>query len=198
MPSYSVQSGDNLSRIAQQHGTSLNQLLQANPQFQKNPNLIHPGQQVNIPGAKDGFDARPGSGGSRPGNGGSSFEPAGNSRRPGGAAPTQAPQGGASGPANLQAAADRATSKAGVPASWAKSPALWTLLKHESSLNPRAQNPSSTAYGLFQFLDSTWKTVGATKTSDPEKQFEAGFKYIKQRYGTPENAWAFWQKHHWY
>jgi len=190
--SYTVQSGDNLSRIAQQHGTSLNQLLQSNPQFQKNPNLIRPGQTVNIPGAKD------------------SFEPAGSSRRPGGtanaggAAPTQAPTpagatgANATGRAALQGAADRATSKAGVPASWSKSNALWTLLQHESGLNPRAKNPSSTAYGLFQFLDSTWKTVGATKTSDPEKQFEAGFKYIKQRYGTPENAWAFWQKHHWY
>jgi LysM repeat protein len=185
--SYSVKPGDNLSRIAQQHGVSLNQVLQANPQFQKNPNLIRPGQQVNIPGAKDSFEPRPGG-----------------TAQPGGAAPTQAPTaptaagGNPTGRAALQGAADRATSQAGVPASWSKSPALWTLLQHESGLNPRAKNPSSTAYGLFQFLDSTWKTVGATKTSDPQKQFEAGYKYIKQRYGTPENAWAFWQKHHWY
>ncbi|HYV47359.1 MAG TPA: LysM peptidoglycan-binding domain-containing protein [Myxococcaceae bacterium] len=191
MSSYTVQSGDNLSRIAQQHGTSLNQLLQANPQFQKNPNLIHPGEKVNFPGSKDSFDPKPA--------GGSSARPApGGAGSAGGTAPTQAPQAGATGRAALQGAADRATSQAGVPASWSKSPALWTLLQHESSLNPRAQNPSSTAYGLFQFLDSTWKTVGATKTSDPEKQFVAGYKYIKQRYGTPENAWAFWQKHHWY
>src|SRR5437868_2367007 len=182
MSSYSVQSGDNLSRIAQQNGTSLNEVLQANPQFQKNPDLIHPGEKVNLPGAKDGFDARP-AGGSRPSNGGSSFQPAGSQRpggaaQPGGAAPTQAPQAGATGRAALQGAADRATSKAGVPASWAKSPALWTLLQHESSLNPRAKNPSSTAYGLFQFLDSTWKSVGMQKTSDPEQQFVGGFKYI--------------------
>jgi LysM repeat protein len=187
---YSVRSGDNLSRIAQQHGVSLKQVLAANPQFQKNPNLIRPGQQVNIPGAKD------------------SFQPAGSSPRPGapaqpnGAAPTQAQQGAGAtaggSRASLQAAADRATSQAGVPASWSKSSALWTLLQHESSLNPRAQNPHSTAYGLFQFLDSTWKTVGMKKTSDPEQQFVGGFKYIKQRYGSPEAAWAFWQQHHWY
>jgi len=184
---YTVKSGDCLSRIARDNGVSLKSVLQANPQFQKNPNLIKPGQQVQLPGAKDTFQPAPAP---RPGSGSAPK-------------PTQAPapagaSGNATGPANLEQAADRATSQAGVPASWAKSPALWTLLRHESSLNPKAQNPTSTAYGLFQFLDSTWKSVGMKKTSDPEQQFVGGFKYIKQRYGTPEAAWAFWQKHHWY
>jgi len=49
-----------------------------------------------------------------------------------------------------------------------------------------------------QFLDSTWKGTGVAKTSDPEQQFIGGFRYIQQRYGSPEAAWAFWQKHHWY
>ncbi|HEY8212464.1 MAG TPA: LysM peptidoglycan-binding domain-containing protein [Myxococcaceae bacterium] len=195
---YTVKSGDNLSRIAQQHGTSLKQVLAANPQFQKNPNLIKPGQQVQIPGSKDSFDTKPaGSGSQRPG-GATQPKP----QQPGGAAPAPAPApaGGANptGRAALQGAADRATAKAGVPASWSKSNALWTLLQHESSLNPRAKNPSSTAYGLFQFLDSTWKGTGVAKTSDPEQQFIGGYRYIKQRYGSPEAAWAFWQKHKWY
>jgi SLT domain-containing protein len=75
---------------------------------------------------------------------------------------------------------------------------LAEILSHESSFSSTAQNPSSTAYGLFQFLDSTWATVGATKTSDPYLQCVAGLKYIKQRYGDPDKAWAFWAQHHWY
>ena len=56
--------------------------------------------------------------------------------------------------------------------------ALSTLIQKESSWNPNAQNPTSTAYGLFQFLNSTWASVGATKTSDPRLQAVAGLKYI--------------------
>lgn len=47
--SYTVQPGDYLSKIAQQHGVSLDALIAANPQI-KNPNLIVPGQQLKIPG----------------------------------------------------------------------------------------------------------------------------------------------------
>ena len=72
------------------------------------------------------------------------------------------------------------------------------LLTRESSWNPRAQNPSSTAYGLFQFLNSTWATVGGRKTSDPKLQLDYGLRYIQQRYGDVRGARAFWNKHHWY
>jgi len=43
---YTVQRGDNLTNIAKQSGESLGYLLQQNPQYQANPNLIYPGQQV--------------------------------------------------------------------------------------------------------------------------------------------------------
>ena len=76
--------------------------------------------------------------------------------------------------------------------------ALDWLVSKESSWNPSAKNPTSTAYGLFQFLDSTWGSVGARKTSDPRAQIEAGLKYIAQRYGTPTGAQAFWQRNRWY
>jgi hypothetical protein len=75
--------------------------------------------------------------------------------------------------------------------------ALNWLISHESSWNPNAQNPTSSAYGLFQFLDGTWAPYGK-KTSDPAKQAEFGLKYIKDRYGSPEKAKAFWEGHHWY
>lgn len=73
--------------------------------------------------------------------------------------------------------------------------AQWTALNNivmaESGWNNQAQNPGSTAYGIGQFLDTTWATVGYTKTSDSTTQIIAMLNYIKQRYGTPENAWAF-------
>lgn len=76
--------------------------------------------------------------------------------------------------------------------------ALSTLINHESTWNPTAQNPHSTAYGLFQLLDSTWAGTGIRKTDDPTKQAIAGLRYIKSRYGSPEGAWSFWSKHKWY
>jgi hypothetical protein len=77
---------------------------------------------------------------------------------------------------------------------------LHTLVARESSWDPTAQNPTSTAFGLFQFLNRTWATVGARKTSDPEGQIRAGLTYVERRYGTPCSAWAFWlrQSPHWY
>lgn len=74
------------------------------------------------------------------------------------------------------------------------------LVEQESGWQPTAKNPSSTAYGLFQFLDSTWATVGAVRTPDPTQQIVAGLAYIRQRYGRPSSAWAFWQRQspHWY
>lgn len=84
---------------------------------------------------------------------------------------------------------------------WGEGPewdALSTLVSHESGWNPAAQNPSSTAYGLFQFLDSTWAGTGTAKTSNPALQAEAGMKYIQGRYGDPIGAWNFWNNAHWY
>lgn len=47
--SYTVKKGDTLWDIAQSRGISLQSLIKANPQI-KNPDLIFPGQQINIPG----------------------------------------------------------------------------------------------------------------------------------------------------
>ena len=44
-----VKSGDNLSKIARQYGLSVLDLIAANPQL-VNPNLIRPGEEINIPG----------------------------------------------------------------------------------------------------------------------------------------------------
>lgn len=69
--------------------------------------------------------------------------------------------------------------------------AVW-LIGKESGCNPRAQNPTSTAYGIFQFLDGTWKGVGCVKTSDPLEQMRCGTKYVMNRYG----SWSAARQHH--
>lgn len=71
------------------------------------------------------------------------------------------------------------------------------LINAESSWNPSAQNPTSTAFGLGQFLDSTWKSYGS-KTADPALQLQYMAKYIEDRYGTPQKALAFHQNRNWY
>lgn len=111
-----------------------------------------------------------------------------------------APSGGGSmAPSSLRGVLRRAASAIGVPTSWADSPALSNILSHESSFNPRAKNPHSTAFGLFQFLGSTAKNYGLPYgTTDPYAQSVAGLKYIRDRYGNPDAAWSFWQKHRWY
>lgn len=74
---------------------------------------------------------------------------------------------------------------------WVK---LWD---RESGWSTTAQNPTSTAYGIAQFLDSTWAPYGP-KTSDPGLQIKYGIEYIRDRYGSPVMAWAHEQSAGWY
>ena len=75
---------------------------------------------------------------------------------------------------------------------------LENLWGKESGWNPNAQNPSSTAYGIPQFLNSTWASTGIAKTSDGYRQIDAGLIYIDSRYGSPCGAWAHSQSTGWY
>ena len=76
--------------------------------------------------------------------------------------------------------------------------AWYTLGMKESGWRNTAQNPTSTAYGIGQFLNSTWAGVGIGKTSDPATQVEAMARYIRNRYGSPSRALAFHLKNNWY
>jgi hypothetical protein len=75
---------------------------------------------------------------------------------------------------------------------------LERLWGKESGWNPNAQNPSSTAYGIAQFLNSTWAGTGIAKTSDGYRQIDAGLIYIEKAYGSPCGAWAKSQSSGWY
>lgn len=72
------------------------------------------------------------------------------------------------------------------------------IQSEESSGNPTAQNPRSSAYGLYGFLDSTWSTVGCTKTSEPMEQERCAILYMEQRYGGIEGAYHFHKQNDWY
>jgi hypothetical protein len=75
---------------------------------------------------------------------------------------------------------------------------LESLWGKESGWNPDAQNPTSSAYGIPQFLDSTWAGTGIAKTSDGYRQIDAGLIYINSRYGSPCGAWEHSQAVNWY
>jgi predicted SnoaL-like aldol condensation-catalyzing enzyme len=72
------------------------------------------------------------------------------------------------------------------------------LMMRESGYNNVAQNPTSTAYGMFQFLNSTWGGYGIAKTSDPGQQAIAGGRYIRARYGDPIGASMHERAANWY
>jgi hypothetical protein len=91
---------------------------------------------------------------------------------------------------------DYALSKLGGDAS--EFSCLEALWGKESGWNPNAQNPTSTAYGIPQFLDSTWAGTGIAKTSDGHRQIDAGLIYIENRYGSPCGAWSHSQSTGWY
>ncbi|WP_432134768.1 MULTISPECIES: transglycosylase SLT domain-containing protein [unclassified Streptomyces] len=73
------------------------------------------------------------------------------------------------------------------------------IVDHESSWNYHAVNPSSGAYGLFQALPAgKYASAGADWQSNPATQIKWGLNYMNSRYGSPCDAWSFWQANHWY
>lgn len=73
-------------------------------------------------------------------------------------------------------------------------PSFEWIIQKESSWSVNTDHPGkSSAYGLAGFLDGTWNssyngTKGCFKSDDHYHQIDCAIKYIKQRYGNPENA----------
>jgi len=77
------------------------------------------------------------------------------------------------------------------------------IIGHESGGRTTAANPTSTAFGLGQLLIANRERYGAIlgvspNTTDFGAQLQMFRMYVRDRYGTAENAKAFWQAHHWY
>lgn len=79
--------------------------------------------------------------------------------------------------------------------------ALDYIVSRESSWNPKAQNPSSTASGLGQFINSTSRAYmgGSPMKKYPfDDQLKGVIKYTDDRYGGLGKAMAFWKSHNYY
>lgn len=77
--------------------------------------------------------------------------------------------------------------------------ALVWLWQHESSWSNTAKNPTSGAYGIPQAWPASKMGAAANPpTSSASAQISWGLKYIKDRYGSPAKAKAFWQSHNSY
>ena len=69
--------------------------------------------------------------------------------------------------------------------------ALMKLWGKESGWNHKAQNPTSSAFGVPQLLKLDPDTPAPL-------QIERGLGYIEHRYDRPSVAWSHWREHGWY
>ena len=76
---------------------------------------------------------------------------------------------------------------------------LWIFTK-ESHMNPKAKNPTSSARGIGQLLESTYQNIGLKHSADPIAQVVASIAYISRHYGSDGAcaAKAFWIKNSYY
>ncbi|WP_262055910.1 transglycosylase SLT domain-containing protein [Streptomyces sp. STR69] len=73
------------------------------------------------------------------------------------------------------------------------------IVSHESGWNYHAVNASSGAYGLFQALPAgKYASAGSDWQTNPATQIKWGLNYMDSRYGSPCEAWSFWQANSWY
>jgi LysM repeat protein len=187
-----IKSGDTLSALAQQHGTSVDALMKANPKI-KDANLIFAGDTLNVPGKSDSFGPSSGSPRGMSGPGGDSFQP-------GGAAPTAAPAG----PAPKGQVGDwinQATSilrQQGVPVDKMNPADIALIIQRESGGNPNASNgwdsnaaKGTPSIGLMQTIQPTFdahKLPGHGDIRNPVDNIIAGVRYAIERYGSVSNV----------
>lgn len=114
---------------------------------------------------------------------------------------------------------ESAANEAGLPLSWASSPALQTILKKESGGRPGIPNytykgksaaqvreelqrgkitAESSATGLGQLTLANVKQYypsGTAGIGNAHEEAVGMLRYIRDRYGSPEAAWAYWRIH---
>jgi hypothetical protein len=101
-------------------------------------------------------------------------------------------------PAQADAALTRAMTLEGAPSSWQSG--LRFIMAQESGGQVNAKNPVHSARGLFQLTAANYhlNPNGAGSFGNAVEEAQGGIRYIQQRYGTADNAVAFWRQHHWY
>ncbi|MDH6137567.1 hypothetical protein P3T37_007000 [Kitasatospora sp. MAA4] len=71
------------------------------------------------------------------------------------------------------------------------------IISHESGWNVTATNASSGAYGLGQALPGNkMASAGSDWQTNAGTQIKWAYDYMNSRYGSPNQAWAYWQVHH--
>lgn len=76
---------------------------------------------------------------------------------------------------------------------------LNSIWNAESNWRHNADNPNSSAYGIPQALPGKKMAIIADDwKTNPQTQIKWGLKYIDERYGSPCEAWDFWQRNGWY
>jgi hypothetical protein len=117
----------------------------------------------------------------------------------------QAPPSGArsdKGAVSIPAQSDEALAQAmaleGAPGSWQSG--LRFIMAQESGGQVDAKSPIHSARGLYQLTAANYhfNPHGAASFGNAVEEAQGGIRYIRQRYGTADNAAAFWQSHHWY
>ena len=78
---------------------------------------------------------------------------------------------------------------------------LSVMWERESNWRHWVSNPNGIYHGIPQTSQREWSKDGfstAEYMKNADVQIRVGARYIKARYGTPCDAWAFWRSHHWY
>ena len=149
-PAYTVVPGDTLSGISARFcGTTADYFSLASASGIANPNLIYPGQHIRLDCRADPIQASPPPPGETTVHRAASGRHHRHAAHQESAAPYRRPgrHSRTSGPAGHVSTAGMAAFEA-------------CVIARESGGNPRAVNPYSGAGGLFQFLPSTWASLG--------------------------------------
>lgn len=75
---------------------------------------------------------------------------------------------------------------------------LAKLLGKESAWNAEARNPNSSAKGIGQLLDATYRNLGMKHTEASVPQLVATLAYIHRRHLTPCKAWSHFKEKNYY
>ncbi len=75
---------------------------------------------------------------------------------------------------------------------------LAKLLGKESAWNAEAKNPHSSAKGIGQLLDATYRNLGMKHTEASVPQLVATLAYIHRRHLTPCRAWSHFKEKNYY
>lgn len=164
-----VESGDSLSKIATRYNTTWVRIFNANESIQ-NPDLINPGDQLRIPRDDEQLPDR-----ERP-------QPAPVVKKTTTSATTRT--------STKRAASSTSSASYPVSANAAKA----YIYSRESGNNPNAVSPNG-CYGLGQDCNGVVRIQCGADYACQDAYFT---NYAMRRYGSWENALAFWQNHHWW